>query len=438
MFILQIKEFLSFKKSALTLPREFPTMTTPILFGSPRAQKGYITPNSQGVTGRSTNLGYRTPVRVGRYQLPPPVPPPIATGYNYGFLVGNRAPTTPGNFADTAIEQYNFSNDTVNAQTITLPTEGTPAPLIPTVEPFLSGAVLSPTVTSSNGNANQHGSNSYGFKSNRSSPFNGNKDLYAIGQVFYWNYANTAEQSNNVDLAPGNFLDQSSINDKTNDRGLVQLGYQAGPGAGTDRIYHFPFNTGTFVGNLQDISDGFSTFPVATPLDPTFDGYKSLAVSAQDLNNGFSVGGRDNPAVFPVQVGLKVPFANLTTSKFIGGLDTLTSAGAGNSSITHGYTSAGYSYPPPNTIVTTIFKYPFAADVSLDQTVAGDLDTGVIYAGSFSSDTNAHVATGRISPSPIVDITQSVQKFSFANDTPVTNTTTLAYSTNQSDGSSEG
>jgi hypothetical protein len=410
-------------------------MSTPILFGSPRAQKGITIPKTIGSNGRTTTLGYKQVESVSRYVIPPP---PIATGYNYGFLVGNRAPTTPGNWANTAIEQYNFSNDTVTAQTITLSVPpGTPAPLIPTVETFLSGAVLSPTVSGSNGNANQHGSNSYGFKSNRSAPLNGNKDLYAVGQMFYWNYANTTEQSNNVDLAPGNFLNQSSINDKTNDRGLVLLGYQTPPGGGTDRIYSFPFNTATYVGNLQDISDGFSTFPVATPLDPTFDGYKSLAVSAQDLNNGYSVGGSDNPVSFPVNVGLKVPFANLTTSKFIGGLNTLTNAGAGNSSSTHGYTSGGFSYPIPSSLVTTIQKYPFAADASLDQTVAGDLDTAVVYAGSFSSNTNAHVATGRISPSPIVNITEAVQKFPFASDTPVANTTTLAYSTNQSDGSSE-
>ena len=383
---------------------------------------------------------------VQRYEIPPP---PIATGYNYGFLVGSRQQSAP--YENTAIEQYNFSNDTVAAQTITLgiPQYINPT-LIPSVEPFLSGYVLTNNQSAAGG-AVQHGSNSYGYKSHRGAAFGGSKQAYGVGQVFYWNYANMTEQTNDVDLGSGgptppNYEYQSAINDKTNGRGLVHLGVAtpAGGGFGTETISYFPFNTANYVGNLEDISDGFATFPLTVPTNPSNPadyldtGTKIWASSSQDLNNGFSVGGQNNP-VFAVAaaVGLKLPFSNLNTSKFIGGLITGTSRSAGNSSSTHGYTSTGYS-AFPSAIITTIFKFPFATDMNFNQTVAGDLDVGVIHSGSFSSDTYAYVANGRPAPGPLIGVTEIVQKFPFANDTPVANPTTLSYSSNNGDGSTEG
>jgi hypothetical protein len=410
-------------------------MSTPILYGSPRAQKNYIRPKFEGLAPRTTPFGYNKDQSVDRYVIPPTALPLIATGYNYGFLVGSRQQSAP--YANTAIEQYNFSNDTVAAQTITLSVpQYIQPPLIPTVEPFLSQYLLTNNQSGVEG-AVQHGSNSYGYKSTRASSFNANKQAYGVGQVFFWNYANTAEQTNNVDLAPLDFANQSAINDKTNGRGLVHLGTRStGPGLGTDTILYFPFNTANYAGNLEDISDGVATFPLSAP-NPSDIGTKRWASSSQDLNNGFSVGGRNNPSLLSTDVGLKVPFSNLNTSKFIGGLNTSTYSSAGNSSSTHGYTSTGYS-PSPSVIITTISKFPFAADLSFNQTVAGDLDVGVIYSGSFSSDTYAYVANGRPAPGPLINVTEVVQKFPFANDTPVTNPTTLSYSSNNGDGSTEG
>jgi len=409
-------------------------MSAPILFGSPRAQKGYVYPKIEGVSQRTTNLGYTQSQNVSRYAIPPVALPPIATGYNYGFLVGSRQLSAP--YANTAIEQYNFSNDTVAAQTITLPVpQSIQPPLIPSVEPFVSQYILTNNQSTANG-AVQHGSNSYGYKSTRDNAFNANKFAYGAGQVFFWNYANMAEQANNVNLSPLDYRYQSAINDKTNGRGLVHLGSRAGgPGAINDTIYYFPFNTANYVGNLEDIAEQ-ATFPLSAP-NPSDNGTKNSANSSQDLNNGFSVGGQNEPSLLVTYVGLKVPFSNLNTSKFISGLIEGTSRSAGNSSSTHGYTSSGYS-SFPSAIITTISKFPFSADLSFNQTDVGDLDVGVIFSGSFSSDTHAHVANGRIAPGPLVNVTEIVQKFAFANDTPVTNPTTLNYSSNNGDGSTEG
>ena len=50
-------------------------MSAPILYGSPRAQKGLI-PKTIGNNGRTTTLGYTQRSSVNRYVIPPPPPPP--------------------------------------------------------------------------------------------------------------------------------------------------------------------------------------------------------------------------------------------------------------------------------------------------------------------------------------------------------------------------
>ena len=77
-------------------------MTSPILFGSPRAQKNYINPKIEGVSQRTTNLGYTQSQNVSRYVIPPPPPPFPQTvhqgtiaSYGFGGFKGGYAPNYP-------------------------------------------------------------------------------------------------------------------------------------------------------------------------------------------------------------------------------------------------------------------------------------------------------------------------------------------------------
>jgi hypothetical protein len=74
-------------------------MSTPILFGSPRAQKNYINPKTGGMDIRNTSLGFRQIEDVSRYVIPPPPPKFPQTvhqgtiaSYGFGGFRGGYAP----------------------------------------------------------------------------------------------------------------------------------------------------------------------------------------------------------------------------------------------------------------------------------------------------------------------------------------------------------
>ena len=77
-------------------------MSAPILYGSPRAQKNYINPKTEGMNSRNTSLGFRQVGSVERYVIPPPPTPFPQTvhqgtiaSYGFGGFRGGYAPNYP-------------------------------------------------------------------------------------------------------------------------------------------------------------------------------------------------------------------------------------------------------------------------------------------------------------------------------------------------------
>ena len=87
-------------------------MSTPILFGSPRAQKNYIRPRFEGLAPRTTPIGYNKDQSVERAPILPPPPPPIATGYTGWF---QRTVDGVNSFSEVSIENYIAASDTMTA-----------------------------------------------------------------------------------------------------------------------------------------------------------------------------------------------------------------------------------------------------------------------------------------------------------------------------------
>ena len=95
-------------------------MSAPILYGSPRAQKNYITPRYEGISTRKTTSGYNQDRSgsVERYVIPPPPPSidDLFQGNSYGYVIGGNYETSPGvqaapTFSDFKVK-YSLVNDT--------------------------------------------------------------------------------------------------------------------------------------------------------------------------------------------------------------------------------------------------------------------------------------------------------------------------------------
>ena len=89
-------------------------MSTPILFGSPRAQKNYIRPRFEGLAPRTTPIGYNKDQSVDRYVIPPP--PPVYPYYS-GSLGYFTAGTGGGGASSypTNIDRVEVSSDAITS-----------------------------------------------------------------------------------------------------------------------------------------------------------------------------------------------------------------------------------------------------------------------------------------------------------------------------------
>ena len=115
----------------------------------------------------------------------------------------------------------------------------------------------------------------------------------------------------------------------------------------------------------------------------------------------------------------KFPFASDTNATDVGDLTQARNSAAGQSSVTHGYSSGG-QIPAPNTppVVNTIEKFPFATNTNA--TDIGDLTIG---RGGFNmnaagqSSTNSGYTTGGAIDFPITTVSNVIDKFPFSSDT---------------------
>ena len=229
-------------------------------------------------------------------------------------------------------------------------------------------------------------------------------------------------------------------------------GYVSGGGGPSDVIEKFPFTSdagGSDVGELSQAryslsgqssqvsgysSGGNCAQPTSfTTIDKFPFSSDSPAVDVADLTQGrrdsagqssldfgYASGGTVNPAPplgLIVDTVDKFPFSSDSNATDVGELTRIiSSAGAGQSSFENGYTSGGET--PPD-MTDTIDKFPFATDTPAtdvgEMTRAGRLQAGQ------SSATSGYNSGGNSPPvSTIVPSVDTIDKFPFATDTPVT------------------
>jgi hypothetical protein len=118
----------------------------------------------------------------------------------------------------------------------------------------------------------------------------------------------------------------------------------------------------------------------------------------------------------PVSSVEKFPFFSDGSSSFIGNLNGGYSAGAGNSSLTHGFNCFGRIFNPTITL-NSIEKFNFSSVFSASD--VGDLASLISYGNGISSTTNGYVTGGYVespsSPVPTVTLTNTILKYPFAS-----------------------
>ena len=383
-------------------------MTTPILFGSPRAQKNYVNPTKGGIQSRSTDLGFRSKLPVGRYVIPPP--PPVNPvdirwgGESYGYIAGKGVP----NSANT-IEKWSFASDG-NATTV-----GSLNSLNPLNFWYRQGVS-----SYSAGYDLQTGNNSGGGYANDivKVPFasiasNANVGEIAIPQR---DYAAHAEANVSGYLSGGVWGPQAPVPD---------LGpYPSQSVYLSDNIQKFPFasdapsvSTGTLSAYTGDVTGGSDT---------NVSGY--VAGTAY-----FPPGPPPWPSVNPVggqsyTEQLKFPFATGNTSSNVANLFNKFE-GVGASSFSScsptAYFISGAGSPTTQTY-DGIDKVVFANDTQLAATTATLLNTGI--GGADASSTSFGYTAGGYFTDNFYE--ERIQKFSMINDTDATVVGTLVSSPN--------
>lgn len=151
-------------------------------------------------------------------------------------------------------------------------------------------------------------------------------------------------------------------------------GYSA-PTPATNVIDKFPISSG---GNATDVGD------------LTVSG--RATAGQQSTSNGYTAGGYVGPSPSAMQDRIdKFPFSSDGDASDIGNLTVARTRNTGNSSLTHGYSSGGGTFPP-FTVKNEIDKFPFSSDTNA--TDVGDLVTNAENGGGQSSNENGYISGG--------------------------------------------
>jgi len=391
-------------------------MSAPILFGSPRAQKNYINPKIEGVSQRTTNLGYTQAQNVSRYVIPPP--PPVNPvdirwgGENYGYISGKGVP----NSANT-IERYSFASD---GNATTVGSLNFQNPLNFWGRQGVSSYSAGYDLQTGNNLPEATFANDIVKVPFASIVSNANIGEIAIPQR---DYASHAEANVSGYLSGGTWGPQAPIPD---------LGPYPSPSFYlTDNIQKFPFasdapsvSTGTLSAYTADATGGSDTNVAGYTVGETYFPTSGPPWPSTLPSNAPAPGG------FQVSDQLKFPFATGNTSTNIANFFIKpNSSGVGQLSFSScsptAYFISGAGSPVTQTY-DGIDKVVFANDTQLASTTATLLDNGISGA-SASSTTFGYTAGGYFTNN---FYESRIQKFSMINDTNATVVGTLVSSPN--------
>ncbi len=157
--------------------------------------------------------------------------------------------------------------------------------------------------------------------------------------------------------------------------------------------------------------------------------YGSLGANA---SNGYTSGGMTFPAS-PRNTIDNFPFSSDANASDVGDLSVDRGNTAGQSSLTHGYTSGGNEGSPGSISYSNIIdKYPFAENANA--TDVGDLTVSRRHITSQSSRSNGYTSGGRVPPNPTNS--DVIDKFPFASNGNATDVGNLLAGNNLGTGQS--
>lgn len=432
-------------------------MTTPILYGSGRSQKEFLTPKTTGVNSRITNFGYLgTPTLrggsfspTGRYELPPPIRPLVSTGYDFWWQTGTPVtPTSGAGLGDLYIEKYDTASDTTTAQSLGGYIENPPTSV--PLEPVYISNFVSLFGNGGEDAVTQLGSNTHGYKisfsaNSQSPPWNSS----GMGNVAFWPYASSTPINAYYDAF--NFIPfqgQTGLNDKANGLGLLVSGsYGTVIQPGQTRIIKIPFATDTYssVANFENIGS-LDTFGPGGPGNASPDISRINAQGGNSLTHGFLAGGWNaNPAFVKFGSVVKFPFAVLeegATTRLTGLDEPWVSGqkkGAGISGIDYGYAAGGKAINPGPTAVTVdaINKYPFTQEGDIGSSNIASLSAGRYSVHGSANQEKGYASTGFTGTTVATPITRVVEAFPFSSDTSISNVGNMVHARNGGHGTSE-
>lgn len=183
----------------------------------------------------------------------------------------------------------------------------------------------------------------------------------------------------------------------------------------------------SFQGSVSGYSSaGGSPAGVSNVIDKFSFAADGNATDVGDLTQGkFSPAGQSSTLSGYVSGGInadislnvieKFPFSSDSNASDVGDLTLSRIYSAGQSSSTSGYTAGGSSSPDNPLSLTTIDKFPFAADGNA--TDVGDLSQGRFFVTGQNSSINGYTSSGKVPPNTTVN---TVDKFPFAADSNAT------------------
>jgi len=180
-------------------------------------------------------------------------------------------------------------------------------------------------------------------------------------------------------------------------------GYLAGGHPNRNNVEKFPFTSDTNSSDVGDLTSG-----------------RYYLVPSMSTTHGYAAGGTTATSGLPNQNVIdKNPFSSDANSTDVGDLLGFQDEGTGASSDTHGYMAGGNEIPSPGAgppygdAINVIQKYPFASDAN--STDVGDLTSTRFGAAGQTSTTHGYSSAGK-APST----TNIIEKYPFASDANAT------------------
>jgi len=367
-----------------------PAMTTPILYGSGRSQKEFLTPKTSGVNTRSTNFGYLGTPTMGRYVIPPPPPDgPSAVGTTFGYHLGGESPA-PGSLTQySSVQRYPF-------------VVGTPATTIGDMSSTRRdlAAVSNPS------------------------------NFYSAGGSVDRTNPSTRSATDVIDKFPvGSGSVTASSAGNLSNAGLYVIGYMDGATGYFAGGTVFPGDPGAIFSKYTHDKYPFATENISVlgpSLDPTITISGSMA-AISDQAGYINAAPNSGPNDY-IQ---KMPFANETFTALPTDQTETSKGGSGHQSSTNGYFAGTYGPPSPSIFGGPISTFPFASDTGAVVTIGRINDyaprsTGFpsprhAYHSGSSGPTNGFISGGqRFASGTGAVYFSTIISFPFASAAPIT------------------